>query len=508
LYHVCVHPLAQKVIKHIRDQELLAAGNRVGVAVSGGSDSVALLRLLLEMREEVGVVLSVVHVNHNLRGDESDADERFVVDLAAQFDLPIFRHQVEVAAHAGTEQISIETAARELRYQFFAELLEREPCSLDLVATGHTLDDQAETVLMRILRGTGMRGLGGIHPHLELEDQPGEIVRPLLSVRRAEIEKYLRDLHQPWREDSSNREHKFTRNRVRHVLIPLLEREFNPRIAENLSELAAIARAEEDYWESEAAGWMGTAVQWFSRAEVDAASANGLVQVTSLPASSPIAGEANLDKPQNAAVNRHWLLAEPLALQRRVIKSIGDEVGLALEFKHVEEILSFAAQEGASNKELVLPLGWKILCEEELLIFEGPDPSNDTAVDYAYCLPVPGQVSIPELHSTIQIVNVTSAVETAGYNPDQLFDASLLSKELTVRNWRQGDHFWPAHTKSPKKVKELLQERHITGRVRKLWPVIVSGDEIVWIRGFAVPAKYLPATGTERPVTIRELMPE
>ena len=278
-----MHFLAQRVLTHIRDQELLAPGNRVGVAVSGGADSVALLRLLLEMREEVGVVLSVVHVNHKLRGDESDAEERFVVDLATQFALPIFRHQVEVAAHAGTEQISIETAARELRYQFFADLLGREPCSLDLVATGHSLDDQAETVLMRILRGTGMRGLGGIHPHLEFDNQPGEIVRPLLSVRRAEIEKYLRDLHQPWREDSSNRQHNFTRNRVRHVLMPLLEREFNPSIAANLSELAAIARAEADYWYSEAAGWTGTAVQWFNRAEVSSPSDTGLVQLSAEP---------------------------------------------------------------------------------------------------------------------------------------------------------------------------------------------------------------------------------
>jgi tRNA(Ile)-lysidine synthase len=117
-------------------------------------------------------------------------------------------------------------------------------------------------------------------------------------------------------------------------------------------------------------------------------------------------------------------------------------------------------------------------------------------------------VNIPELQSTIQAVNVTAADEAAGYNSDQLFDATLLSKELTVRNWHQGDRFWPAHTKSPKKLKELLQERHVSGRERKLWPVIVSGDEILWVRGFAAPAKFLATAGTEKVISIREFVPE
>jgi tRNA(Ile)-lysidine synthase len=503
-----VHSLAQKLLKHIRDQDLLAPGNRVGVAVSGGPDSVALLRLLLEMREELGVVLSVVHVNHKLRGEESDSDERFVADLAAQFDLPFLRNEVVVASYAATEQLSIETAAREVRYQYFAGLLRRKQDGLDRVATGHTLDDQAETVLMRLIRGTGMRGLGGIHPHLELEDQHGEIVRPMLRVRRHKIEEYLRATDQPWREDSSNHDHTFTRNRVRHVLLPLIEREFTPSIAENLSELATIARAEEDYWYSEAAGWTGTAVQWFSRAEVSSPSDTSLVQLGTAPTQKQIDQCPADEEPRNAAVNLHWLLAEPLALQRRVIKSIGEEGGFPLEFKHVEEILAFAAAEDAPSKHLVLPFGWKVLREDELLIFETPDPDRATAVDYAYALSVPGQVSIPELQSTIQVVNVTANDEVAGYNPDQLFDATLLSKELMVRNWRQGDRFWPAHTKSPKKLKELLQEHHISGRVRKLWPLIVSGDEIVWVRGFAAPAKFLATAGTERVITIREFASE
>ena len=250
-----------------------------------------------------------------------------------------------------------------------------------------------------------------------------------------------------------------------------------------------MARAEEDYWESEAEGWMGTAVQWFSPAELKGPSATNL-------------------EPQNAALNLHWLLSEPLALQRRVIKSIGDQAGVTLEFKHVEEILAFAAHEPCSSMQLTLPLGWKALREDELLIFEAPDASSQAVPDYEYRLVVPGQLSIPELRSVIEVSNVTVAGEAPSYNPDQLFDATLLGKELTIRNWRPGDRFWPAHTKSPKKIKELLHERHITGARRKLWPVIASGDEIIWVRGFAVPARLQPGPHATQMMMIRELSPE
>ena len=138
--------------------------------------------------------------------------------------------------------------------------------TLDKIVTGHTLDDQAETVLMRLIRGAGLRGLGGIHPRIAVEDDEGgtggEIVRPLLAFRRRELEAYLNDIGQSWREDATNSDEKFTRNRVRKLVLPLLEKEFNPSVAENLAELAEIARGEEDYWENEVSGWMGTGVHW------------------------------------------------------------------------------------------------------------------------------------------------------------------------------------------------------------------------------------------------------
>jgi tRNA(Ile)-lysidine synthase len=573
LYHGFVHPLAQRVLSDIQQQELLHAGDRVGVAVSGGIDSVALLRLLLELRGELGIVLSVVHFNHKLRGAESNADEQFVADLARQFDLEFFYDSDDVAGHARDEGVSLETAARELRYGFFQSLIEGGPqgltppssavvsgtaeavpfpdhdipilsqnaregwgnlapdnarqkwgnhTQLNKIVTGHTLDDQAETVLMRIVRGAGFRGLGGIHPRIAVEredgDVCGEIVRPLLEFRRRELESYLREIGQSWREDATNVDSKFTRNRIRKLVLPLLEKDFNPAVAENLAELAEIARGEEDYWENEVTGWMGTAIHW-SEPEWARPATGGLIQIGSAPGIPTLSANDALrmghpavetgseqtlraridDAPwlvMNASVDRLWFLGEPIAVQRRAVKAIGAHAGLALEFKHVEEILRFAAEDGASGKELSLPMGWKVTREADHLLFLTPDLREQTPEDYEYELMIPGRLLIPEIGLVIELRRVPAGSEAA-YNPEHLLDADSLPGPLRVRNWRAGDRFWPDHTKSPKKIKELLQEHHVAHRERRLWPVIVSGNEIVWLRGFAPPARLRAKLGRE-----------
>jgi len=636
LYHCPVHSLAERVLGHIRRQELLRAGDRVGVAVSGGIDSVALLRLLLELRGELGIVLSVVHFNHKLRGEESDADEKFVAELAREHDLEFLVDGDDVAEHAREEGVSVEAAARELRYGFFRcligegrdpglkpsvsevapgrgpegplfhgdgrsrELPARDTAEavplpkrddsqglkpdptvtargaagsralskhdqavrvkiptlslqktqgqgwgtrssgnaeavlphLDKVATGHTLDDQAETVLMRMIRGAGMRGLGGIYPRIPVEDDEGEIcgeiVRPLLAIRRRELEQYLNDVGQTWREDSSNTDARLTRNRVRKLVVPLLEKEFNPAVAESLAELAEIARGEEDYWENEVAGWMGTTVHWSEPEWArDAGSRASLVQIASAgdsgpqglkpptPDSGPSRGpegplfhgasSADLQSKiasapwavMNASVSRLWLLGEPVAVQRRVIKAVGEQAGIPLGFKHVEEILRFAAEDAGAGRELSLPLGWKASRDPEEIVFLTPDLRQALASqDYEYELPIPGTIVVNETGTQIEVLHIP-ADAVAEYNPQEVLDAASLRGPLKVRNWRPGDRFWPAHTKSPKKVKELLQERHVAQPERRSWPVAASGNEIVWVRGFPAPAKLRAAPGRE-----------
>jgi tRNA(Ile)-lysidine synthase len=492
-----VHPLVQKTLDHVRQLDLLKAGDRLGVAVSGGADSVGLLRILLELRAEIGLVLSIVHFNHKLRGAESDEDERVVSDLARKLELEYFGAHGDAAAEAAASGTSVEAAARELRYDFFGQLqgaAEDGAPRLDKVATGHTLDDQAETVLMRVVRGTGMRGLAGIYPVFDIEkddESIGEVIRPLLTVRHAELTQYLTEIGQRWREDSSNLDAKFTRNRMRHTIMPLLEKQFNPAVQETLSELAEIARGEEDYWQNEIAGWMGTAIHWTEPAWA-ASGQQGLVQLQPL---NPELRE-RLQQPgplvMNATVDLMWLLSEPLAVQRRAIKAVGELARFPLEFQHVEEILRFASDEDGSSKQLSLPLGWSVMREPTALTFLTPDLRSQerVPVDYEYVLPVPGRAIVPEAGVVVEAVRMVMTGETPGYNSDHLLNSSLLAKELRVRNWRPGDRFWPAHTKSAKKIKELLQERQITGTPRKTWPVVVCGEEIVWMRGFPVPASH------------------
>ncbi len=554
MYHVPVHSLPERLLGHIRRGELRRAGDRVGVAVSGGIDSVALLRLLLELRPELGIVLSVVHFNHKLRGADSDADQAFVEGLAREHGLKFYCESGDVAELASHQHSGLEAAARELRYGFFQRLLgAEEPVSeilkpqsadelngtaeavpfqsltanwaprarLDKIATGHTLDDQAETVFMRLVRGTGLRGLGGVHPRIVVEDEDrnghGEIVRPLLGVRRKELEQHLADLKQPWREDSSNADSKFTRNRVRSLVLPLLEREFNPAVVENFAELAEIARDEEDYWDNEVSGWLGTVVQWsepeWARGLPGFESSQSLVQIgqtrpSLTSANVPAELLQRLEQPgpslMNASLSRPWLLTEPKAVQRRVVKAIGEQVGIPLEFKHVEEILRFAAEDGPSGKELSLPLGWKVMREPEAMVFLTPDLRRQERIpDYEYTLPVPGRLLVPELGVVIEALRVPPETQFAEYNPQQLLCAELLSGSLIMRNWRPGDRYWPAHTKAPKKIKELLQERHVPQPERRLWAVAESAGEIIWMRGFSVPAS-LRAKAGEDAILIRE----
>src|SRR5207302_6812724 len=218
---------------------MLRPGDRVGVAVSGGADSVALLLLLLELREKLGIVLSVVHFNHKLRGKASDADEKFVAKLAAKHGLEFRSSAVYVAKKAKDERANVEDAGRRARYDYFRSLVESGVCNR--IAVAHTADDQAETVLAHLFRGTGLAGLGGIHP------VSGPVIRPLLGVRRNELRHFLRARKQNWREDATNRDTKRMRARIRKKLLPLLEKQFQPAIVKHLATLAELAREDDKF---------------------------------------------------------------------------------------------------------------------------------------------------------------------------------------------------------------------------------------------------------------------
>jgi tRNA(Ile)-lysidine synthase len=441
------------------------------VAVSGGADSVALLRVLVELRKELGIVVSVAHYHHGIRGADADSDEAFVRELTARFGLELHVGAGDAPAYAREKKASLETSARELRHGWFGALLAQD--RMDKIATAHTLDDQAETVLMRLLRGTGTRGLAAIFP---LQEEK-RLVRPLLEVSRREVEDYLIAIGQSWREDSSNRDLSHTRNRVRRELLPLLERSFNPSIRQTLSGLAEMARAEAEYWSVEATSLLEGMLQ------------PGKPSRSGRTASGDAAGTFALDLAAFQAL--------PLAVQRQVLYQVGEKLGITLEFKHIQELGELVG--GKPGRRLLLPGGATAIRSFRELQF-GPAHEDGPGNDYEYLLPVPGEVDIPELGVTIRARLVSAGVHTPErYNDSALLDRSLLASPLTVRNWRPGDRFLPAKTRSPRKVKELLQAGRLGERLslvqRKAWPVMESAGEIVWMRGFACPEKFAPAPG-------------
>jgi tRNA(Ile)-lysidine synthase len=479
--------LAERLLRMIRKEELLRAGGRVGVALSGGADSVALLLLLAELRRELGIVLSVVHVNHKLRGSESDEDERFVADLATALELELATHTAPITGEPG---IGIEGEARRLRYQFFTDLVREGRISK--IATAHTLDDQAETVLLRMFRGTGIRGLGGIRPRLQLKDGGrvcGEVVRPLLGFRRSELREFLRARGQGWREDSSNEDVTFLRNRVRQRLLPIIAEEFGDAALEHMAELAEIARAEEEWVASTSAQY---AVPSTRNSQVDSR-------------------DMLASRDELTALGVKELLALPLAAARRSVRAWieTNAPGAKVSFRLIEEILELAR--GTAGKTIELPgratadtaaaggtqMDVRRKRDELALekVLNGPG-------DYEYLLAVPGEVCVPELGTCFR-ADVVDVNSVADRSQDELLDPALVGARLVIRNWRAGDRYWPAHTKQKKKVKELLGDRHATGMEKKLWPVAIVRGEIVWMRGFAVPEASKVQSGTA--VWIREI---
>jgi tRNA(Ile)-lysidine synthase len=313
-------------------RQMLRPGMRLAVAVSGGADSVALLRVLIDAAPEIGLVLSVAHVHHGMRGAEADSDAQFVDELAAQHELVFHRRDVDTPGAARANRETIEEAARNLRYAWFGELLASGEA--DAVATAHTLDDQAETVLHKLLRGAWTEGLGGIHPVVTYPK--GVILRPFLGTRKAEIETWLRSLKQPWREDASNADTAFTRNRLRHELLPVLAT-YNPQIYSQLANMATLARDEDAYWRTELAR---------------------ILPPLLLPG-KPVRGGGRAasthPEEESLAFEIERLPPSP-AMRRRILRAAARQLGAALNFDQTERLMAMLGPSQAKRQALTAEL--------------------------------------------------------------------------------------------------------------------------------------------------------
>ena len=314
----------------------VAPGDRIAVAISGGADSTALLLLTHTAntlpRNSLGIGLSAIHINHTLRGEESEADQAFVQALCDKLEIPLHITRVDTAAHATTHKQTLEEAARNLRYEAFANHIAQGHANTLL--TAHTLDDQAETVLMKLLRGAWLEGLSAIAPTLPLGS--GRVHRPLLQTRRADLRAYLTALNQPWREDSSNTDDAFTRNRIRATLLPAL-REENPGIDTTLSNLAELAREEESRWTAELARILPHLI---------------------LPG-KPVrgGGRSNSTAPGEQSLSLELERLKPLdpALRRRVLRAAARQLGARLSFDETTRLLTLAGYPPSGLPDPTIP---------------------------------------------------------------------------------------------------------------------------------------------------------
>jgi len=425
----------------IARHNMLPPGTRVIAAVSGGPDSVCLLHLLRELAPQA--LVGVAHFNHKLRGEESEEDDRFVAALAEAFNIPFHRATAQVGPG------NLEQNARRARRTFFLDLIQQG--AADRIALGHTLDDQAETVLFRLLRGSGLSGLAGVLP-ITTEG----LIRPLLEIRRDDVLAYLSEHRIAWREDSSNRSPQFARNRIRQSLLPELARDWNPQIATALAQLADVAYEEEVWWATELArhdsAWIVTP---------------GSVEL-STPALSPM----------------------PRAFLRRLIRhairlSRGSLTGI--DYAHIEQVVDLATAESGSAR-IALP-GLTVFRSFDWIRLSTPGPRPDLdAVRATH----PGNYEWPQSKPLIQLE--ISYPFQAGDPCDTL--------DLELRGWRAGDQYQPLGYQHATKLKELFQKARVPSWRRASWPIITSKGKILWAKEFG-PSVEL--AGEDSKVRIREI---
>jgi tRNA(Ile)-lysidine synthase len=432
---------------------LIPPGVKVLVAASGGADSTALLHALVRVAAEQGdFSLEVAHLDHGLRGAESAEDARFVARMAAGLGLPCHLERLE-PGELRRKGVSVQEAAREARLAWLERVARK--VGAERIALGHTADDRAEEVLMHLLSGAGTRGLAGVSP------ARGRLIRPLIECTRAEVEAWLRSQAIPWREDSSNRDLRYLRNRVRLELIPEVEARYNPSLREALLRQAQILGDEDELLGELAAGRLGT-----------------LARAEGWDICVPCAG----------------LAAEHPAIQRRLVRLALERLagsGRGLTFRHVEAVRALARSASASGS-LKLPGG--LLAERrygDLLLKKCQAGPRE---DYEHRLPGPGSYGIPEAGRglTLRVVEARRAAEG-----EVLFDLGSLSWPLVIRNPRRGDRFQPRGMAGHKKVFRLLADCKVPRGERWRVPLLLSAGRIIWVCGlraaeFAKPSERGP----------------
>ncbi|MFC1916391.1 tRNA lysidine(34) synthetase TilS [Chloroflexota bacterium] len=446
--------LTKGVLRFIQGQGLISGQQKLVVAVSGGPDSVCLLHVLFKLRDKLGINLHIAHLDHQLRGTESEADAQYVAELARQLDIPATIERRDVKAYQTRRRLSLEEAAREVRYTFLAQVA--KSIGTDRVVVGHTVDDNIETILMHLIRGTGTKGLRGLQPFSQWHSPGGSlnIVRPLLQINRQETADYCRQHQLIPRSDTSNLSLSPLRNKIRQQLLPLLCT-YNPRIAEALLRTARIAADDLAFLDREVARL------W---------------------------SEITQEQAGTIIVDKERFLELLPALQQNLLRlSIEKLLGNLkdIETRHIEEIM--AALNKPAGKRISLPEGLVFSIEYDRYLL-GTDPSALSpfpALETESTLKIPGKTLLPGWQVTATVTGREQVGETEN-GLIAYFDFGKADENLSVRTRKPGDRFQPLGMNQPKKLNEFMIDSKIPQTWRRRIPIVCAPQHILWVVGWRI----------------------
>lgn len=458
--------MEQKVIAYIEKYNMLQKKDRVVVGVSGGADSVCLFFVLLKLREEYDLELFAVHVNHGIRGRDSDEDQAFVEALCKTRQVACISVKKDIRSYGKNLSISEEEAGRRIRYEIFQEIYEEKHCTK--IAVAHNMNDNAETMFFNLARGSGLKGIGGI-PSVR-----NHIIRPLLCVKREEILEYLNELGQSWRIDATNASMDYARNRIRHKIIPVMEQEINVKTVEHMKDTAQYVREIQNYIEKNAKAAFEQIVQ----------KANGqyLLKIGAFQ--------------REDVVMQKEILKEALSLLAGGLKDF--------EGCHIEMLLKLSRME--AGKKVHLPYGLEGRRDYHHLILYKPEAMEILEEDYEFPITDSGIYQIPGMDASLSVT-----IENAENNLDEIpkndytkwFDYDKICHAVSLRNRREGDYFQSTREGGRKKLKDYFIDTKVPRNERNQIPLLADESHIIWVIGGRISEKYKVTEDTVKILKVR-----
>ena len=450
--------LLEKIEKYCITNKLIEKGDRIVVGVSGGPDSLCLLSLLNSLKDKYELELIVVHINHSLR-EEADFEENYVKEMATKLNLKFFSKKVDINMLSKEKKCSTEEVARNVRYEFFREILVKT--NANKIAVAHNKNDNAETVLMNIIRGTGNEGVSGI------DNKNNDIIRPLICISRNEIEKYCEEKSLTAMIDKTNFETIYTRNKVRNLVIPILK-EINPDVIESLNRFSEIARDEEEFIEEYVDNIYNKIIKYDDK-------------------------ELYIEKDE--------FLKLKIGLKRRILRRAIYEFKNTLKdvsFKTINNAIDEIARSQNGNLIKIVPSVKILIQYNKLKLIK----EKTEIEDYIYELNIPGRVYLKEINKwiTVEVKNAED-VGITEKNPNiHFFDIAKTGKKLYVRNRKNGDYFYPTGMEGKKKLKDFFSDLKLEKRDEI--PIVTNGEEIIWVVGLRSSKNFLKDKSTKEVIII------